>query len=318
MVYVGTPQRHRASSIRQPVRSFNMTIRTWLSRALVFLLIGFSVDEPVAEQNAPTHFEYTFIDGDPVVDYTRIDAMGVALTSTALTNRENAYQLATPYILGEKIKTRKNLFNPFNFDDIQLNYLLMFARHLESMHDWEHSDNALEANGFEVCTLGPNESPNKDAMSWGFGFDKLVDALGLVEVLGRMARCVLQKASDSGLRVIDIVTNDWITIDVNRPAGFPNGRLPSEQINDLIFAMGFLKMGGSCPGGSCTLHSLANWGLNQRGNDPEAVMPKRFPWLALPWKGTIPNVLASERGTLVAHQSYWPSPEDVEDPSGAR
>lgn len=251
--------------------------------------------------------EYIFIDGDPVADYTRIDAMGVALTSTALTNRENAYQLATPYILGEEIRSKSDLIKFWN---IQPDYLLMFARYLESMHNWAHSDKALEANGFEVCTLGSAESMDAGAVPSGF--------VNLAEALGRMARCVLQETSEGGPRVIDIVVNDWITIDVNKSAGFPNGRLLSEQINDIIFAMGFLKMGGSCPGGPCTLHSLANWGLNQQGNDPEAVMPEGFPWLALPWKDTIPNALASERGTLVAHQSYWPSLEDVKDPFGVQ
>ena len=96
---------------------------------------------------------------------------------------------------------------------------------------------------------------------------------------------------------------DYVSLDFDQPLRFPNGRSPWEPISDKVFALGFLKMGGKCPGIDnldevspetlariprdqdgvpiCTVETLANIPLQVATNDRP--FNGEFPYLAPPW-----------------------------------
>ena len=202
----------------------------------------------------------------------RVDAMGVSLTSTTLMNRDrtrsggdnqNQYQIDSP-----DVQNRPST-------------LLTFVHFLRALHKYWHDD--LERQGFEPCSS---------------------------EVAGVIIStpCTLQKlrfddSSEEGPRVIDTVLPDYVTLDQNAPLRFPNGRTPWEPISDKVFALGFLKMGGECPGLDmlpevtpetrarvprnadgvpiCTVETFADIPLQVGENDRP--FNDEFPYLAGPW-----------------------------------
>jgi hypothetical protein len=94
-------------------------------------------------------------------------------------------------------------------------------------------------------------------------------------------------------RTISVAIPDYLTVELDKPPGFPNGRVLHEQINSLMFALAFLDHGGDCQDDDgvvtpCNLHTLWRrsdflkpqndvpfFGAAQIG-DP----PARFPFLA--------------------------------------
>lgn len=223
-------------------------------------------------------------------DYVIIDTLGVALTSTALTNRDDAYNDKAPY--GDSL--------------LQKAILLTFRKYLARMHSWANREGLLAA-----IDVWPGRDFSSCAGEIGLGCDAPDDGC-----ITAVTPCTLQKVSQpgqSGRKVLDVVLPDHITIDVREPPGFPNGRPPYrvgsngallyEQINDLVLAMGFLDMGGECtadPSGVCTVRTFADMrnpdgsrGLNKQEND--VPLDPEFPYLAAP------HGVASEDG-------YWPRP----------
>jgi hypothetical protein len=203
----------------------------------------------------------------------RVDAMGIALLSTVLMNRDrtpsgddngNGYQNASPDVQNDP------------------RTLIGFIHFLRALHNYWHDD--LARQGFEPCS------------------DKV---LGLIVA----TPCTLQHLrfdddpSVEGPRVIDAVLPDYITLDFDQPLRFPNGRTPWEQISDKVFALGFVKMGGKCPGLDttagvsdetkgraprdadgvpiCTLETFADLPLQVAQNDKP--FEQDFPYLAKPW-----------------------------------
>lgn len=223
------------------------------------------------------------------VKLQRVDAMGVALTSTVLMNRdkdnENRYQQATPDVHKDPRTT------------------LSFIKMLRRLHTYWRKQ--LDGLGFEPCS--PNPIP-----------------LYGIPVSGLSINCTLQHfkfdedPKKEGPRVIDAVIPDYITLDFDEPLRFPNGRPPWESISDKILAMGFLEMGGKCPGIDrtagvtdevkrrvprngdkgyrirlsdnsevvgvplCTIETFVNIGLQVQAND-RPFKEKTFPYLAEPW-----------------------------------
>lgn len=204
----------------------------------------------------------------------RVDAMGVALLSTVLMNRDR-----TPS--GEDNKNQYQIDTP----DVQNNpkTLIGFVHFLRALHTYWHD--SLKDLGFEPCS-------------------KIVAGVTFA------TPCTLQNLrfdedpNKQGPRVIDAVLPDYITLDFDEPNRFPNGRTPWEPISDKIFALGFLKMGGDCsgldtqPGVSaetkrrvprdargrpiCTIETLANIPLQAPEND-RPFFKDQFPYLAKPW-----------------------------------
>jgi hypothetical protein len=204
----------------------------------------------------------------------RIDAMGVALLSTVLMNRDR-----TPS--GEDNKNQYQIDTP----DVQNNpkTLLGFVHFLRALHKYWHD--SLEDLGFEPCSK---------------------------KVLGAIVAtpCTLQKLrfdedkNKVGPRVIDAVLPDYITLDFDEELRFPNGRTPWEPISDKVFALGFLKMGGKCSGIDtqagvpeevkrrvprdddgvplCTVETFADMRLQVAEND-RPFFKNAFPYLARPW-----------------------------------
>lgn len=238
--------------------------------------------------------DYQFVEAK---QWEIVDALGVALTSTALTNRDDSYNDDAPY--GDSITQKAVLFT--------------FRRYLASMHSWV--DEAGLLGGIDVQYTddppnpGPDFSPCADEIGFGCddGDDKCITAV---------VPCTLQKISQDDQeprKVLDVVLPDYITIDVTETPGFPNGRpiykigpngeLIYEQINDLVIAMGFLEMGGECsadPTGICSVRTFSDMknpdgsrGMNKQENDVE--FNREFPYLAGP------HGVAPEDG-------YWPEP----------
>ena len=206
-------------------------------------------------------------------EMVRVDAMGVALLSTVLMNRDrttsggdnhNQYQASSP--------------------DVQNNpkTLLGFVHFLRALHKYWHDD--LERQGFEPCS--------KKVLG------------GILATPCTMQRLRFDEDPEAqGPRVIDAVLPDYISLDFDQPLRFPNGRTPWEAISDKVFALGFLKMGGACPGLDqmpevsdetrariprdedgvpiCTVESFANVPLQVATNDRP--FEEGFPYLARPW-----------------------------------
>lgn len=240
--------------------------------------------------------DYDFQLPRPNDKMVRVDAMGVALISTVLMNRDR-----TPS--GEDNQNRYQADSP----DVQNSprTLLTFVHFLRSIHKYWR--NNLKDLGFEPCSKS---------------------------VLGAVVAtpCTLQKLrfdediKKEGPRVIDAVLPDYITLDFNEPNRFPNGRTPWEPISDKIFALGFLDMGGKCPGIDttegvpaetkrrvprdkagvpiCTIESLANIRLEVPEND-RPFYKNEFPYLARPWFYPAPEAGAPY---------YWPKARRLELP----
>ena len=225
----------------------------------------------------------------------RVDAMGVALLSTVLVNRDrtpsgadsgNRYQNASPDVQNDP-KT-----------------LIGFIHFLRALHGYWHDD--LDRQGFEPCSKS---------------------------LLGQIVAtpCTLQHLrfdedpSLQGPRVVDAVLPDYITVDFDQPLRFPNGRTPWEPISDKVFALGFLKMGGQCPGVDtvpgvseetrarvprdadgvpiCTVETFADLPLQVPTNDRP--FADGFPYLARPWFYPEPG-----DGTTY----FWPTASRLEMP----
>lgn len=246
-------------------------------------------DDPTSSsESASTADDYAFHLPSPGERLERIDAMGVALTSTVLMNRDkdnaNRYQIASPDVHKDP------------------HTLLSFVKMLRGLHSYWHDQ--LASLGFEPC------SPKLPIIG--------------VPVLGLSVDCTLQRfrfdedKNELGPRTIDVVIPDYITLDIDEPLRFPNGRTPWESISDKILSMGFLKQGGKCPGldrtagvsdavkkrvprddderysvtladGTtlkgqpiCTIETFTDIGLQVQQND-RPFKKGTFPYLAEPW-----------------------------------
>lgn len=238
---------------------------------------------------------YDFQLPGPGDEMVRVDAMGVALTSTVLMNRDR-----TPS--GEDNKNQYQIDSP----DVQNNpkTLLGFVHFLRMLHKYWRDQ--LDDLGFAPCSKS---------------------ILGIVAT----TPCTLQKLrfdedpAKVGPRVIDTVLPDYITLDFDEPNRFPNGRTPWEPISDKVFALGFLDMGGPCPGIDtlpgvpeetkrrvprkngvpiCTIETFADIQLQVTEND-RPFSRTEFPYLARPWFYPEPA-----EGTPY----YWPAARRLERP----
>ncbi len=257
------------------------------------LLTACAGDDVTANGDEASESSYAFQLPGPGDEMVRVDAMGVALVSTVLMNRDrtpsggdnhNQYQNDTP--------------------DVQNNpkTLTGFVHYLHALHVYWHDH--LADIGFEPCSKR---------------------ALGITLA----TPCTLQNLrhddnpDQTGPRVMDVVFPDYISLDFDQPLRFPNGRTPAEQISDKVFALGFLKMGGKCTGIDtlagvsdetkarvprdadgdpiCTIESFADIPLQAGANDRE--FEAGFPYLARPW------FYAPQGGSY-----YWPTSARLESP----
>jgi hypothetical protein len=227
-------------------------------------------------------------------EMVRVDAMGVALLSTVLMNRDrtasggdnhNRYQNDTPDVQNDP------------------RTLLTFVHFLRTLHGYWREQ--LEDGGFEPCSKR---------------------LLGIVSA----SPCTLAKLrhddGKEGPRVVDAVLPDYVTLDFDQPNRFPNGRTPWEPVSDKVFALGFLKMGGKCAGIEriagvseetkrrlprdrdgvplCTVETFADIGLQVKEND-RAFSHDTFPYLARPWFYPEPSGDAP---------FFWPTARRLERP----
>lgn len=278
---------------------------TWIAASACLALFAASCssskESASASEGASTEQrdDYLFELPEQGDTFDRIDAMGVALTSTVLVNRDR-----TP--AGRDTASQFQKDSP----DVQNNpaTLVSFVHFLHVLHAYWHDQ--LSSLGFEPCS----------------------DRVGPVVVA---TPCTLHKLRhDDGReasRVIDTVLPDYVSLDLDEPLGFPNGRTPWESISDKILAMGFLKMGGKCPGlkpflningktaiskitgarvplledgtPMCTVETFVNMGLQVPQNDRP--WKKDFPYLASPWWYSAPNGKS---------EYFWPLTSRLESP----
>lgn len=204
--------------------------------------------------------------------YERIDAMGVALTSTALTNRDRR-QLFTNQGPGDDNQNKFQKDSPVTEVSSAAYHLVTFRHYLAKMHGgWAEQ---LRAKGFEPCS-------------------RHVPLLDIEAVTPCTTQRLRRNHDPDGPVVLDVAIPDWVTLSVDEPLGFPNGRILDEQVNDAVLAMGFLKMGGECPGDTsgkaernaagvpiCNVETFRNVALNPPKNDRE--FSSTFPYFAKPW-----------------------------------
>lgn len=84
--------------------------------------------------------------------------------------------------------------------------------------------------------------------------------------------CLTQDVPGAGVTVAEAVLPDTLTLNLAAPAGFPNGRLPSDPVIDVTLAVIFLDLAANGPG------TLAGLPLNPPEND--VPFPDGFPFLA--------------------------------------
>lgn len=141
-------------------------------------------------------------------------------------------------------------------------WLVHIVDRFKTIHDsWAPS---FEAMGLDTC----DEFGLTDDPLWVDGeFD--FDALEPEQCFGQR---VLWPNPETGRneryrRVVQVSIPDYLTVRIEDPAAFPNGRVLHEQINSLMFAMAFLDHGGNCtvatsgsgegqPTEDCDLHTL--------------------------------------------------------------
>ncbi|MCT2557469.1 DUF4331 domain-containing protein [Tsuneonella sp. YG55] len=89
--------------------------------------------------------------------------------------------------------------------------------------------------------------------------------------------CFTQAVPGMGMSVRQLIaTPDALVLDLSRPAGFPNGRIPDDQVVDIMVAMLFLDLTES----GQSLRTFANLPLNPPRSFPAPTTT--FPFLAKP------------------------------------
>lgn len=86
--------------------------------------------------------------------------------------------------------------------------------------------------------------------------------------------CLEQMVPGTGISVAEAVVPDTLTLNLAAPAGFPNGRLPSDPVIDVTLAVIFLDLEQNGP------TTFAGIPLNPSANDVPFRM--QFPYLAMP------------------------------------
>ncbi len=246
------------------------------SLVAVLSLLG-ACDTTNTQTEAQTQANYAFVDAD---DWVLVDTLGVALQSTALTNRDDAYNDSAPY--GERLS--------------EAGIVLTYRSYLAKMHMWADDTGLL--GGVDLL---PGQDFTPCATELGLNCDEASDAC-----ITAVTPCTLHEVGQDGNEprsTLSIIFPDHITIDVLELPAFPNGRPPYriddddeivyEQINDLVLAMGFLAMGEECtadPSGVCTIRTFSDMrnpdgsrGLNKQEND--VPFKRTFPYLGDPHEG---------------------------------
>ena len=85
-----------------------------------------------------------------------------------------------------------------------------------------------------------------------------------------------------GRTLAQLVTPDVLTIDLDQPASFPNGRTPADPVIDRTLAMAFLDLRTQ------SIVTFLNIPVNPKRND--VALPAAFPWLAGAFGGTRPSL----------------------------
>lgn len=279
-------------------------------------------DEALSDESQLKEGDYEFAFEDGKEDLERLDTMGVPLLGTILANKdrnlkgERLTALASGQSSGDeddiqslldgiRKKVAEHVVTPYRASApyVGTGYLIaLFDANFMKLH--RHWRDSLVAAEYPPCSLD----------------------LGLINPV---APCTVQDAIDddgSPLgKVAQILVPDWLTVNVTKTARFPNGRTPEDPVGDIILALGFLKMGATCPDGKpCNARTFANLkhadgsvGTNPPKNDRQTF--KTFPYLATPWfywkdgdgayergSETLDPDACTEQNSAAGHCPYWP------------
>lgn len=182
-----------------------------------------------------------------------------------------------------------------NDDMYDLGVLAAKAQHLNPPQE----DLGFEPCGLEIESRFVNSLVDKLAKIGAFGD---IDLQGEDGDLTVAALCGLNRIGPTDVRLLQAVLPDRLTIDVDEPAGWPNGRVLDEPITDMFFSVSFIQQHlrsplgiavnhkGNCNGDECSKFSLSQVPMNPTnlradggyGSGNDQPYTGKFPYLAEP------------------------------------
>jgi hypothetical protein len=197
---------------------------------------GIPADGKLDDDSTGFHFAFS---EEPAEAYTvKIDHLGLSLITTVALHRSDAANC-------RGVNNQLGLFD-------------LYRGFVEIQRMWADE---IEAAGYPVCVIGGGRAPTEAS---------ILDYLrGIPCTSQRVYRMLPSGERIGGMTVLDLVTPDFVTIDVDEPGGFPNGRRPDDQITDLVLAMGLVDLS------TMTVDQVH---LNPPEND--VPFPEGFPYLA--------------------------------------
>lgn len=199
-------------------------------------------------------YEYVFVERDRFV--IRKDHAGAPLLAT-IWGRIDEYNEEAPFIDRHANNSSERVTTGLPWPG----YIV--ARYKKLWDAWAPS---LEAMGLDTCD------------EFGLSDDAIFTPDGIDWQAFEPEQCFGQKVlwqdpqeaeREFYRRVITITIPDYVTVDITKGPAFPNGRVPHEQINSIMFALAFLDHGGRCttatsgdgagaPTQDCDLYTLWN------------------------------------------------------------
>lgn len=239
-----------------------------------------------------------------------VDHAAVPFLATALLQRRDSYDDAA-----EDNGFIVDIFDEVNLVPILVDLLLGLNQWNDVVNDdmadlgllaakAQQLDIPSDAIGFEPCGREiENGFVNRLVEKiMGIGAFAGIDLQGEDGQLTVAALCGLNRIAPTNRRLLQVILPDRLTIDVNAPAGFPNGRVLDEPITDIFFSISFIQQHlrsplgiavnhrGMCNGAPCDRFALSRVPLNpvsQRadggfGSGNDRPYPTRFPYVAAP------------------------------------
>jgi hypothetical protein len=182
--------------------------------------------------------EFLYNDAPSSAFQVQVDHLGASLISTVLVNRDDTYNC-------QGVNNQTQL-------------LALYEGLVEVHRKWADE---ITAAGYPTCAIGGVGTPTEE---------NILDFLATVPCGTQEVQRVLPSGERvGGLRTLDLITPDFAQIDVDEPGGFPNGTTPSDQITDLVLAIGLVDLSAT------TIDQVR---MNPPEND--VPYPAGFPYLA--------------------------------------
>jgi hypothetical protein len=155
---------------------------------------------------------------------------------------------------------------------------LVSAAGKEAYNDADPNDDVTAGAGGLPMFVGPEIAPSLAGLHSALADD--FTSLGLTACAQNdggtfdVIPCATQTVGNGGPSVLSLVVPDTLTLDVNAPSGFPNGRRLEDPVIDVTLAVILLDLTTHAP------DLLASLPLNPPSNDVQ--FSADFPYLAYP------------------------------------